>query len=113
MGRLRVLTLIAHWQCKVKSWGVVCSLYESIIDEIEAGECQWSDDFSSHETMLPSVSWDPKDTHMDKHVDKGRKLPELYWCKAYQSNSCDSTAPHMAQIKANEAPVPWTRKNKL
>ena len=31
---------------------------------------------------------------------------EVYWCKAYQKNTCIEKHPHMAQIRPDEHPVP-------
>ena len=39
-----------------------------------------------------------------KRKEKDRN--ELYWCKNYQRNNFSDTSPHMAQIKADEPPVP-------
>ena len=110
MGRLRVLILIAHWLCKTRNWHSIRSVYESIIEEVELGERDWMDDFSGHETVLPAcgpalvngVSGGTK----DRKDDGNKKGAEIYWCKAYQSNTCDQTSPHMIQIKQDEPPVP-------
>ena len=51
--RLRVLTLVSHWMCKVKHWPTVRAIYESIIEEVELGEHEWEDDFSGYEPVLP------------------------------------------------------------
>ena len=106
VGRLRVLTLVSHWMGKTKNWPLIRSLYESIMEEIELGEKVWTDDFSGYETMLPSIG--------TVHVGgvssevKGVKKAgyEVYWCKQFQTGNCELGAPHMAQIKPEEPPVP-------
>ena len=100
LGRLKVLMLMSHWMCKNRDWSMLRSLFESIMDEVESGDCQWYDDFSSYETMIP-----PQAVTVE-HLDRKPKSTEVYWCKAYQSNSCDQKSPHMAVIKSEEAPVP-------
>ena len=105
MGRLRVLTLISHWMCKVKNWPVVRTLYESIIEDIELGDRDWVDDFSGHETMLPMVNISADPPHV-AHAERPKKSLEVFWCKNFQSMQCDLGSPHMAQIKADEPPVP-------
>ena len=79
---------------------MVKNLYEGIMEEIEMGEKTWLDDFSSYETMLPSV------TTQGGYRNKGQKQVEIYWCKQFQTNSCELVSPHMCQIKPEESPVP-------
>ena len=111
LGRLRVLVLIAHWTCRSKNWSAVRTVYESIIDEIEQGESDWSDDFSGHETILPSmqnynqVSNEKTGGHKGEDKKRGGNI-EVYWCKNYQSGNCEQTSPHMAQIRPDEPMVP-------
>ena len=107
MGRLRLLVLLAHWQCKCKNWPALRAMYEGIVDEIEQGDKDWDDDFSGHETMLASFIVQSGVAPADKvKIDDKRKSPaEVYWCKDYQNNKCTQTAPHLAQIKLGEAAV--------
>ena len=102
VGRIKVLSLVAHWMCRTKNWPVVWGLYESIIEEVEMGEKEWDDDFSGHETMLST--WQISNDSSSTGMDRGRK--EIYWCKAYQGGTCDSPTPHIAQIKLDEPTVP-------
>ena len=104
LGRLRVLTLIAHWYGRTKNWSMIKSLYESIMEEIEMGDKEWLDDFSSYETMLPSMG--TQGTEVIGSVKGNKKNFEVYWCKAYQMGGCELDSPHMAQIKQDENPVP-------
>ena len=102
VGRLKVLMMISHWLCKSKNWPMVKSLYEAIMEEIESGEANWEDDFSSYETMLtPLVTMGSQVTDSKS----GKKQYEVYWCKAYQTGNCEVSAPHMAQIKPDEPMV--------
>ena len=104
-GRLCVLSLVAYWVCRSRNWPVVRGLYESIIEEVELGERTWNDDFSSHENVL--AAWQPQLIGEPGNVsDKGRKQQEVYWCKLYQTGSCEQHAPHMAQLRAEDPPVP-------
>ena len=75
IGRLRVLTLISHWQCKTKNWNLGKSLYESIIEEVELGEHEWTDNFSGYETMLPSIVSTGNLT--SQSVEKSRKVTKF------------------------------------
>ena len=108
LGRLRVLILIAHWMCKTRSWQSIRAVYESIIKEVELGERDWIDDFSGHETVLPTCG--PTVVNGSGGTGKERsdvkKSVEVYWCKAFQTGTCDQTPPHMVQIKQDEPPVP-------
>ena len=97
-GRLRVLTLICHWMCKCRDWSTIRGLYESIIEEVEAGDCSWTDDFSSYETMIPQP--------MVNEIKEKKKPSEVYWCKQYQTGQCDKSSPHMTTIRMDEGPVP-------
>ena len=103
IGRLRVLTLIAHWYGKTKNWGMIRSMFESILEEVEMGEKDWLDDFSGYEMMLPSMTMINVESSGPK---MGNKKYEVYWCKTYQNASCELTAPHMAQIKPDKPMVP-------
>ena len=102
-----MLTLIVHWYCKTRNWPLVRSMYESIIEEVELGEKNWSDNFSGYETMLPSINTviNPGAT-TESASHKIKKNYEVYWCKAFQTNTCELNAPHMAQIKPEEPHVP-------
>ena len=116
-GRLRILVLISHWYCKTKNWPVIRSLYESIMEEIELGEHDWTDDFSGYETMLPTAT-----ASVGEIVTNAPKVKkyEVYWCKAYQNATCELSAPHMMQIRPEEPAVPvmhicahcWTNSKK-
>ena len=103
-GRLRVLTLVSHWLCRVKNWTVIRNMFESIIEEVETDDREWSDDFSSHETMLPALV-SQGDGMASLHSGNRRKLQDIYWCKPYQSSQCEQPSPHMAQLKQKEAPI--------
>ena len=94
--------LVTHWMCKVRNWSVVRPLYESIIEEVEMGERDWEDDFSGHETMLPTTY----STEMSVYGEKSKKQGELYWCKGFQTGTCDVVSPHMAQVKVDDPSVP-------
>ena len=105
-GRLRVLTLISHWQCRVKTWPVIRSLYESIIEEVETGERTWEDDFSGYETMLPAITPTVSAVaSMNSVNDKNRKSGEVFWCKNFQNGSCEQNSPHLGQVKVDEPAV--------
>ena len=110
LGRLRVLTLISHWLCRSRAWPAVRCLFESIIDEVEQGEADWTDDFSGHETILPNLQQNNNTQGGDRSnkVEDRKKagVVELYWCKGYQNGSCEKEAPHMAQIRPDEPMVP-------
>ena len=99
VGRLRVLSQIAHWTGRVKDWPSVRALYESIVEEIELGESTWLSDFGSYKTMLPVT------TVQTDHIRSIKKGTEIYWCKQYQTGNCDLVAPHIAQIRSDENPV--------
>ena len=102
IGRLRVMTLIAHWFTKTRNWQAIKSLYESILEEVEMGEREWLDDFSGYETMLPTMG---SGVQSENQFKVNKKI-EVYWCKQFQSNACDQGSPHMAQIKLDEPAVP-------
>ena len=104
LGRLRVLILIAHWLCRSKNWLAVRCLFESIIDEVEQGDADWTEDFSGHETILPNLQGTVERTKQDEK--KKSSGVELYWCKQYQNGSCDKESPHMSQIRPDEPLVP-------
>ena len=107
LGRLRVLILIAHWLCRSKNWPAVRCLYESIIDEVEQGDADWTDDFSGHETILPNLQGNSQPMEKSKQGEERKKNNvELYWCKQYQNGSCDKESPHMSQIRPDEPMVP-------
>ena len=104
LGRLRVLTLVAHWLCKNRHWPTVRTQYEAIIEEIELGEKEWTDDFSSNEMMLLVQTGEG---HQGVVVgEKTKKTNEVYWCKLFQVGGCDKSSPHMAQLKPDDMPVP-------
>ena len=108
LGRLRVLILIAHWMCKTRNWSAIRAVYESIIEEVKLGDQDWTDDFSGHETVLPTcgpVAVNGNASNKDKN-DLSKKTADIYWCKAYQTGACDQSPPHMVQIKQDEPPVP-------
>ena len=56
LGRLKVLILVAHWYGKMRNWQLIKELYESIMEDMEMGDKEWTDDFSGYETMLPSMT---------------------------------------------------------
>ena len=103
VGWLRVLTLVAHWLCKTRHWPTVRGLYESIIEEVEMGEQDWLDDFSTHETMLPLHVGDNPGVGI---ADKTKRSSDIFWCKAFQTGGCESPSPHMSQLKPDEPAVP-------
>ena len=113
-GRLNVLNAISLWQCKTRNWPMVKNLFEAIIDEIELGDRTWNDDISSFETLLtlnpapmPNTNTSAAVTsHNTSNNITLRKTAEVYWCKAFQTNSCELPSPHMAQIKVDEPQVP-------
>ena len=101
------------------NWNAIKSLYESIVDEIELGNHDWTDDFSGYETMVPlpqhsAVTSTGGNKTLaatrgdDKKSDDRKKSSsfEVYWCKDFQQGKCDSQVPHMAQLKNDEPPVP-------
>ena len=117
-GRLRFLTLVAHWYCRSQDWAAVKSLYEAVVDSIELGEETWNSDFSHYETMVPlGRSVERKEKGADRK--KTDKL-EAYWCKAYNKTGCNQNSPHMAIVKVDEPEVPvihmcahcWQTNNK-
>ena len=102
LGRLRVLTLISHWMCKCKNWPMIKGLYESIIEEIEMGECTWADDFSGYETMIANA----QSVHVPQNTSVAKKPVDVFWCKNYQNGTCDSISPHMTILRQEDGPVP-------
>ena len=52
-GRLQVLCKLAHWLCKHRNWNTVRGLFEVILESIEMGESEWTDNFDHFETMIP------------------------------------------------------------
>ena len=104
IGRLKVLSLVAHWYGKSRNWPLVRSLFEGIMDEIESGESEWVDDFMGFETMLPlAIGGGGGVSGTENKVNQ--KNLEVYWCKPYQTGACDLPAPHMMQIKPDEPAV--------
>ena len=106
VGRLRVLTLVAHWMGKTKNWPLIRSFYESIMEEIELGEKVWTDDFSGYETMLPSIGSANVGVIPPEVRSVKKSGYKVYWCKQFQMGNCHLGSPHMAQIKPEETPVP-------
>ena len=107
LGRLRVLTLISHWLCKSKNWGLLKGLYESIIEDVETGEGPWADDYSGYETMVHNTPTSNTSTVMTTVTDRPqKKSPDIYWCKLYQQGRCEQSSPHMAVIRQDDGPVP-------
>ena len=104
LGRLKLLMLMAHWMCKSRDWPLLRGLFESIIEEIETGDCKWTDDFSSYEAMIPTGN--VSNYNISVVNVEHKKKAEIYWCKAYQNNSCKLTSSHISVIKADEPPVP-------
>ena len=105
LGRLRVLILIAHWHCKTKNWPSIRSVFESIIEEVELGEREWTDDYSSYETVLSSAM-NPANNAVLMAEKAPKRALDVYWCKPYQSSQCDLPSPHMASLKPDEPQVP-------
>ena len=103
-GRLQVLNLVAHWMCRTKNWGVVKSLYEAIMEEVEMGDETWNSDFTSYEMMLPSPMAVSASQALNSNKEVKRNT-EVYWCKGYQTNNCEKSSPHLAQIKPDEPMV--------
>ena len=115
MGRLRVLVLVAHWFCRSKNWPTIRAMYENIIEEVEQGDSDWTDDFSGHETMLPSIMMQQQHnsntfassaTGRKSEEDKKSRNIEIYWCKGFQTGTCELSSPHMAQVRPDEPQVP-------
>ena len=84
MGRPRLLSKIAHWQCRSKNWEQIRGLYEAIVEYIELGEEEWTSDFSHYESMVcvhipntESKDGDNKDKDKEKN-DKDKKSTEVY-----------------------------------
>ena len=94
IGRLRVLMLMAHWMCKCRDWSLLRGMFESIMEEIETGECDWGNDFSSYETMIPTATTTMAATVVTATDNK--KKTDIYWCKPYQNGTCELVSPHMA-----------------
>ena len=69
-GRLSLLSKLAHWLCRSKDWLLVRGLYESIMESIEMGEVEWTDDFSHYDSMVPMAHID---THREDHRIKRDK----------------------------------------
>lgn len=115
-GRLKLMSLMAHWMCRCRDWPLLRNLYDGIVESIEMGEETWTSDFSHYETMIPKgpSTEKEKDKEREKVVDKKFDLKadskptklEVYWCKEYQKGECNQTSPHMSQLKADEKPVP-------
>ena len=101
-GRLRFLSLLMHWLCRCKDWGLVKSMYEAVMESIETGEETWNSNFGHYETMIPVNSVRPQE---GRNLDT-RKRPDVYWCKQYQKKNCSEKSPHMMQLKPDENPVP-------
>ena len=111
MGRLRVMVLMAHWYAKSQNMPLIRTLFESIVEEIELGDKEWTDDFSGYETMIhtPAIPTNPLPaaaTGKTVQEEKRTKNTDVYWCKEFQSGKCTLSSPHMCQINAGEAPVP-------
>ena len=99
-GRMDLLCKLAHWLCRCKDWGAVKGLYEAILESIELGEENWYSDFSHYEMMLPPVKIERTETPQRHHKS------DIYWYKPFQKGICTERHPHMAQLKADEPPVP-------
>ena len=103
-GRLELLSKLAHWVCRCRDWTLVKGFYEGIIESVELGEANWTDDFSHYETMM-SVGDVKREGEDYRPKYKDRKL-EVFWCKPFQRNACQERAPHMQQMRSDELPVP-------
>ena len=132
VGRLGLLSQLAHWLCTCKNWPLVRGLYEAIVESTELGEADWNTNFYHYESRIwASTNYtDSKETstgtiQKDKkkaEKEKDKKHTEVYWCKEYQHNSCSEKSPHMASIKIDEPLVPvmhicatcwqWDKKRK-
>ena len=104
-GRLSVLCKLSHWLCRSWDWTLIRGLYEAIIESVEMGEAEWSDNFDHYESMITP----PQSSHWDGKRDKERqhkdKRVEVYWCKGFQKGTCGEKPPHMVTIKGDEPPV--------
>ena len=110
LGRLRLLSRIAHWQCHSKNWGQIHSLYEAIVELFELGKEDWTLDFSHYEAMVPiytpnAEGKESKEKDKDKK-EKEKKTSEVYWCKEFQRGTCTEKVPQMSSIKLDEPQVP-------
>ena len=54
MGRLRLLSQLAHWLSSCKNWPLVRGLYEAIIESVGLGECTWATNFDHYESRIPA-----------------------------------------------------------
>ena len=90
LGRLRVLSQIAHWQCTSKNWPLVCNLYKAITESVELGETEWCQNFYHYESQIPTQYDQPAQCEKDSTLGikekekKEKKNTEVYWCKEYQ-----------------------------
>ena len=78
-----------------------------MIESVELGEEDWTSNFSHYESMLVTVSKSEggdKDKHDYRRKDRDKS--DIFWCKAYQRNTCNESSPHMAHLKPDEPPVP-------
>ena len=100
LGRLRLLSRIAHWQYHSKNLGQICSLYKAILESIELGEEDWTLDFSHYEAMVPiyTPNKEVKEKNKDKKENE-KKTSEVYWCKEFQRGTCTEKVSHMSSIK--------------
>ena len=110
-GRLKFLSMVAHWVCASKDWVTVRNLYEGVVESIELGQDTWLSDFSHYESMLIRAAGakpDHKGVEPDKKGTQVKKAerPDVFWCKAYQKGTCQEKEPHMMTLKPDEPQVP-------
>ena len=111
--RLALLKITAY-RSQYMSWGKLLHLHAAILHKIETGQATWSSPFDHVEKMVlenpGKMNWGsrvgPKNQEK-RGVKASGKSDEkkTWWCRDYQSNNCQVTAPHTKNVQGREVTV--------
>ena len=94
LGLLKDVTYIAGNQ----GWQAAKNIYSAVVRKIELGLLQWDSDFSSvcQVVLLKAQHSQASGSRFNnkKAFPRGQDLPTAWFCRAYQSHSCEKKAPH-------------------
>ena len=85
-----------------KDWSTILELHAAVVTEIERGHRNWGDSFLDVEQKIMSVASVKKDTFKSsKHASSKSSSvsnSSTMFCKAFQSDKCNKSSPHMLNI---------------
>ena len=100
-GRLCLLKRVTY-NMGVVGWAAAKNLYAAVLRKIELGLMDWASDFAALEHTVILKAQRNEGTSSGKKRSTGSAEVTVWYCKNFQSNSCDQTEPHQDALPSGK-----------